>query len=89
VKKTGKLLEKLSGILSAERKAQVKKYTSLKKLLKSLRSEKDRLEQKLESTSDEEAREAIQSRLQVISMQRRKGLDVLKELKQERKKKKK
>ena len=82
--KTKKLLNKLKDILSADRKAQLKKYKSLKKVLKQLRIEKKALEKKLSDTSDAELRQELSSRLKVISMQRKKGLKVLKELKEER-----
>ena len=82
--KTKKLLNKLKDILSDDRKAQLKKYKSLKKVLKQLRIEKKALERKLSDTSDVEVRQELSSRLKVISMQRKKGLKVLKELKEER-----
>jgi hypothetical protein len=78
-------LKKLKRILSAERKKQTAKYKSLKKVLKSLRAEKVRLETELEATADEQKREEIASRLKVISVQRNKGLNLLKDLKKERK----
>jgi hypothetical protein len=59
--------------------------TSLKKVLKSLRTEKARLAAELENTADEQEREEIASRLRVISVQRKKGLNPLKELKKQRK----
>jgi len=79
------LLDKLSGILDEDRKVQLKKYKSLKKVLKALRVEKSDLENALEKTEDEETRHDIESRLKVVSAQRKKGLKVLKDLKQERK----
>jgi hypothetical protein len=79
------LLDKLSGILNDERKAQIEKYKSLKKVLKALRNEKTILEETLAQTNDEELQHEIESRLQIISAQRKKGLKVLKELKEERK----
>lgn len=82
--KIQKMLDKLKDILSAERRAQLEEYDSLKKVLKALRAEKRKLAQKLESESDEVAREEIASRLRVVSKQRKKGLKVLKELKEER-----
>ena len=84
MKPTKKLLNKLKDILSAERKAQLKKYASLKKVLKALRVEKSRLKEKLAGVSDEIERQEIKNRLKVISVQRKKGLKVLKELKKER-----
>lgn len=83
--KAKKLLNKLKDILSDERKAQLTRYSSLKKVLKSLRNEKIRLEMKLAEARNEEDREEIASRLDIISAQRKKGLQLLKELKKERK----
>ena len=83
--KIEKMLDKLKDILGSERPAQLAKYTSLKKVLESLRVEKEKLERELSGAVDEEARHEIASRLKVISMQRKKGMQVLKELKIERK----
>lgn len=83
--KTRKLLNKLKDILSDERKAQLARYSSLKKVLKSLRNEKIRLEMKLAEARNEEDRKEIASRLEIISAQRKKGLQLLKELKKQRK----
>jgi len=79
-----KLLDKLKDILSADRQAQLEKYKSLKKVLKSLRIEKKGLEKDLTDTNDEEEQQEISSRLKVISMQRKKGLKLLRELREER-----
>ena len=82
--KRRKLLDKLKDILNADRQAQLEKYKSLKKVLKALRLEKKGLEKELSDTADEERRQEISSKLKVIAMQRKKGLTVLKELKEER-----
>lgn len=79
------LLDKLSGILNDERQAQIEKYKSLKKVLKSLRKEKVILQETLEKTTDKQLQHEIESRLKIISAQRKKGLKVLNDLKQERK----
>ncbi|MDX2412473.1 MAG: hypothetical protein QNK16_09440 [Woeseiaceae bacterium] len=84
--KTEKMLAKLKDILSAERQAQLEKYASLKKVLKALRDEKRKLEKELENETDEAAKHEVASRLKIISKQRKKGLKVLQELKEERKK---
>jgi len=84
--KAEKVLDKLRDILSAERHAQLKKYKSLKKVLKMLREERRKCAEQLSNETDGEARREIASRLKVISRQREKGLIVLKELKKERKK---
>jgi hypothetical protein len=83
--KIKRLLNKLSGILNDKRKAQIKKYKSLKKVLKALRNEKTILQETLARTNDKELQHEVESRLQIISAQRKKGLKVLKELKKERK----
>lgn len=79
-----KLLDKLKDILSAKRKAQLEKYSSLKKVLKSLRDEKRKLKKELAGDLDEETRREMASKLKVITKQRKKGLKVLTELKEER-----
>jgi len=83
--KLQKRLSKLKDILNADRQVQLEKYKSLKKVLKSLRTEKKGLEKRLSDTTDEEQRQELSSRLRVISMQRKKGIRLLKELKEERK----
>jgi chaperonin cofactor prefoldin len=83
--KSQKLLNKLKDILSADRQAQLEKYKSLKSVLKKLRTEKHQLKEQLSDTPDAEKRQEISSRLKVLSMQRKKGLKLLKELKEERK----
>lgn len=85
--KIQKLLDKLKDILSADRHAQLERYQSLKKVLKKLRMEKNGLKEQLSDTIDAEKQHEISSRLKVISMQRKKGLKLLKELKEERKRK--
>jgi hypothetical protein len=79
-----KLLNKLKAILSAKRHAQLEKYSSLKKVLKALRAEKMKLEIELAGDIDDETRQEVTSKLKVISKQRKKGLEVLQELKKER-----
>lgn len=79
-----KLLNKLKDILSEERQAQLERYSSLKKVLKSLRAEKKKMEKELAGDIDDDSRHEINSKLKVISKQRKKGLQVLQELKDER-----
>jgi hypothetical protein len=79
------LLDKLSGILNDDRQAQMEKYKSLKKVLKALRNEKAILRETLAQTDDKDLQHDIESRLQIVSAQRKKGLKVLKDLKEERK----
>ena len=79
-----KLQNKLKDILSAKRKAQLKRYSSLKKVLRSLHKEKKKIEVALAQNIDDETRREMNSKLKVITKQRKKGLTVLKELKEER-----
>ena len=78
------LLEKLSILLSEEHQEQLAKYKSLKKVLRALRREKAALKESLATTEDEAAKKDIESRLKIVSAQRKKGLLVLKKLKSER-----
>jgi len=57
-------------------------------VLKSLRVEKKGLEKELSDTIDAEKQQEISSRLKIISMQRKKGLKLLRELKEDRKRNK-
>jgi ribosomal protein L31E len=78
------LLDKLNALLNEEHKTQVAKYKSLKKVLKALRREKVSLQDSLNNTVDETEKQDIETRLKVISAQRKKGLVILKKLKSER-----
>ena len=82
---TRQLLAKLARILDEEGHAQVEKYKSLKKVLKSLRLEQEALEIQLAQARDMAVREDIESRLKIIVAQRKKGRIVLKQLKKARK----
>lgn len=79
--KIKRLLDKLKNILDAEHEAQLEKYKSLKKVLKALRNEKKQLEKEMSETDDKERQEEIASRLKVIQVQRKKGLQLLDDLK--------
>ncbi len=79
-----KMLNKLKDILSAKRKAQLKKYSSLKKVLRALHEEKKKIEVALAEDINDDTRHEMTSKLKVITKQRKKGLTVLKELKEER-----
>jgi hypothetical protein len=78
------MLSKLKDILSEKRQAQLEKYSSLKKVLKSLRAESKKLEEEIAGDIDDETRQELLSKLKVISKQREKGLKVLQDLKRER-----
>ena len=79
--KTKKLLEKLKGHLNAERREQLSKYDSIKKILRKLKKKEIILKEQLNDEDDEEVREQLQKELDVIFAQRQKGVGLKKELK--------
>lgn len=79
-----KLLDKLGGLLSADRRLQQEKRDKLKRLLKELKVRQKELKKSIEEeefASDEE-RVRLTLQLQVVREQRKKGLALYKELKQ-------
>jgi len=78
--KTKKLIRKMGALLSADRRSQVAKYESLEKVLGKLQLKEEALRGKLESEEDEERRAEILRKLEVISAQRKKGLELRKEI---------
>ncbi len=79
-----KLLDKLGGLLSADRRLQREKRDKLKRLLKELKVRQKELKKSIEEeefASDEE-RVRLTLQLQVVREQRKKGLALYKELKQ-------
>lgn len=79
-----KALKKLKNILHADHGKQREKSQSLKKVLKSLRLEKARLQDDLRRSDSEAERTEIAQRLKVIKVQREKGHKLLDELEEER-----
>jgi len=80
--KATELLEKLKGYLGTERRAQIAKYDSIKHVLKKLKKKENALKDKLKKEQDEKARQRLKKEMNVLSAQRKKGVNVLKELKQ-------
>ena len=78
--KLNKLLERLTELTDADRSEQLKQYKQLKKTLKQLRSKQKELEQKIVSEEDSDNCKELEEKLKIVSTQRRKGLDLLKEL---------
>ena len=84
--KATKLLEKLKDYLGAERRAQLAKYDSIKRVLKKLKKKENALKDKLKKEHDEKARKRLKKEMDVLSAQRKKGVNTLKELKEAKKK---
>lgn len=78
------LLDKLAHILNEEHHEQLQKYKSLKKVLTSLKLEKEVLEEQLLNAKDMEEKQDIESRLKIIVAQRKKGRKAFKVLKKAR-----
>lgn len=83
--KLKKILDTLRDHLEADRRKQVKEYASLKKILKQLKKKRDSLRKELES-ADSHHREKIKQKLEIIRVQRHKGIELLMEIKSARKK---
>lgn len=84
--KTNKLLEKLKDHLNAERREQLAKYDSIKRILKKLKIKENELKDKLKKEPDEKVRNRLQKEVDVLFIQRKKGLKLRKELKEAKKK---
>jgi hypothetical protein len=79
--KTKKLLRKVKALLSADQRAQIAKYDSLEKVLKKLRMKEVAMRKKLEQEEDQERRREILRKLDVVEAQRKKGIELEKEIK--------
>jgi len=78
--KLNKLLERLTELTGADRSEQLKQYKQLKKTLKQLRIKQKELEEEIASEEDAKRCKEHEEKLKIVSTQRRKGLDLLKEL---------
>ena len=77
-----KLLSKLQRLLDADRREQVAKRNSLKKVLKKLRKRRDTLQQEVAGIEDDGDRRQILEQIQVLNAQRQKGVALLRELRE-------
>jgi len=80
--KLKKLLERFTELTDADQKVQLEKYKQIKKTLKELKKKCKELEEKISKETDEERIKELKSKQKIITTQRRKGLELLKELKQ-------
>jgi hypothetical protein len=78
--KTKELLEKMKALLSADQRKQIAKYESLEKVLGKLETKEVALRGKLNVEDDEERREELVRKIEVIEAQRKKGAELKKEL---------
>lgn len=80
--KAKKLLKRLGEFLDADEKTQYREFTATKKILKALKEKEDTLKEQLLITLDAQERSAIQTKLDVIYAQRKKGVERVKQLKE-------
>ncbi|MDR9466957.1 hypothetical protein [Marinospirillum sp.] len=83
--KLKKLMASLNEFLDADRKTQFKEINSIRKVLKELKKKERKLKGELQklSAKQEEEKDELQIKLDVIYAQRKKGLERVKELKKE------
>ena len=79
--KIEKHLAKLSRLLGLSDDAEKEQIKKLHKVLKALKSDQRKLEEKLEVAEGEHSRRKIQQQLEVIARQREKGVKLYKSLK--------
>lgn len=84
--KLKKLLESITELTQADKKVQLEKYKQIKKTLKELKKKGKELEEKISNESDESRIKELENKQKIITTQRRKGLALLKELKELKKK---
>ncbi len=77
---TEKLLDKLTNLLNAKRRKQIKQHDSLKKLLKKLKKRQEKHQELLAAKKDPEGRKRIERTLKVIYTQRKKGIKLYKDI---------
>jgi len=82
--KTKNLLSRLTRFLDADTKTQQKEIKSIRELLKKLKQKERDLKEKLDKRPDREDADDIRIKLDVIYAQRLKGLDRVRQIKEER-----
>lgn len=85
--KTRNLLSRLTHFLDADTKTQQKEIKSIRELLKKLKQKERDLKEKLEKRPDREDADEIRIKLDVIYAQRMKGLERVRQIKEDRKEK--
>lgn len=78
--KFSKLTTKLGALLSADRRRQRDKIDKLKDLLRQMKKQQGTLEEALKGETDQTARAGLELKLQILIEQRRKGIQLRREL---------
>ena len=79
--KTPKLLKRVQEFIDADKLKQCKRKDCIKEVLHKLKKKQRMLKDRLAKVKDEKERKQIQKTLDIIYVQRKKGLKVLKSLK--------
>lgn len=82
--KSSKLLKKLNKLIGLDRRADKEEIKKLRSVLKALKEKQAELANRLEQAEDEDARRKIQQKLEVIQLQREKGVAVYRQIKDAR-----
>lgn len=78
--KFSKLTTKLGDLLSADRRRQRDKIDKLKDLLRQMKKQQSTIEAALKVETDQTARAGLELKLQILIEQRRKGIQLRREL---------
>lgn len=78
--KTPKLLKKVQAYIDSDKIKQCKRQDCIKEVLQKLKKKQRALKDKLHKENDERERKHIQKTLDIIYVQRKKGLKALKKL---------
>lgn len=81
--KLSKILNKINDILDDDRRGQLQEIESLKTSIKRLKKKQKEFEAECQKSMDDEEREKLQKKISIARAQRKKGLKLLKELKEE------
>ena len=79
--KVGRLIEKVGKLLSADRRKQEARRAKLRSLLKDMKQRARELATEIENSRDATEREELEQKLQVLTEQRRKGVNLDRDLK--------
>jgi hypothetical protein len=81
------MVRKLRNYMDEDRKAQLRDYKAIKRVLAKLRHKRDHLQRQLAGTHSAEEKARLQRKLLLVTEQRRKGLKILGELRATRREK--
>lgn len=81
--KTNDLLKTIKNFIDTDRREQITKYESLKRLMKKLKTKQNILKEKVKNETDIKSKKNLEEKMRVLKAQRKKGLKLLKELKSE------